>query len=173
MEFKAILPAWLKGPNILDLKKCGEAAAQLLLDQQQKIIALRHLRTTSKTMIQVHWDDLPIKPPVAPEDRRNFMRYYEQYLNSLGTEDGIRLTQNVFNLADFDLSVPYETDRKEEYPYHVLRIRISWQSQEIRERIRNFLRRVAPARSKYHTIIQPSKTVSGRGRKRGRTYGRA
>ncbi len=157
---KIEMPWWLKGTIIEDLKTVLQAAWDVIEQHIDKINQVSHIETTVDAAIDLLWQELPIQPDINKEDRRNFIKYYDQYLEYLGTRPGIMLTKEMFDLEQFDLEALRETANAAFHPWFALRIYLNYEDEL--ERIKQYLKIVAPARCKFHTHLIKHKEAPGR-----------
>jgi len=148
------LPWWLSGQAMRDLKKIAQACWDFSISQVNKIFDLCHVGTCPEAAIDIYWSELPIQPDIDGGDRRNFIKYYKDYLDYLGTRNAIELTQGVFNLDNFILYALRDTANADLHPWFAGRVYMSWDGEKT-ERIVSFIRTVAPARCKYHMHLVP------------------
>lgn len=168
----ALLDKWhLKNQPIIDLdaiaQKCWEALTGLI----EKLVTVIHYATMPETAVHVLWDDLPMKPFSETVDKKNFIKYYEQYLEIFGTRPAINTTQGHFQLDYFEVINLRYFPAADLYPQCCMRIRMQWDADKLTS-ISKYLEIVGPARTKFHKELLPPRTLGGFGKKPfGKTFG--
>ena len=153
------LPSFLKNTTCLYLKAVFTALWQeMVLDNIERVRRVQHLNTNSDLAIEMMYEDLPLKPEIPPSDKRDFIRLYPVYVEKMTKRRGIETCQEVYDLNEFHLRELRRTKYKDLYPYHFLRVYLDQEAYEDPDRlsqIREYIRKMAPARCKFHTQILP------------------
>ncbi|MBL4860090.1 MAG: hypothetical protein JKX96_04295 [Acinetobacter sp.] len=187
-KIKITLPSWLFGPVIQDLRLVFERTWQSIFDlMDQKMEEIHDIRQQPDEMIRIQFEDLPIKPFVNgsvlqqyadfqkflnPAEQRTFLLNYRDYIDGLGTDNGILLAAEIFGLDSFKLLKLYNSPLSDQQTWFALQIRMDWKSADERKRIREFVSAVAPSRCKFHKTYLPPVERRGLGyTKLGRTLG--
>lgn len=149
------LPWWLGGTVAQSLKSIAQTCWAGLESKLAHITSLARTSTTTATGVNILWSELPLKPLIDVSDRRNFIRIYGDYLNTLGTADGVHLGESMFGFTSYLVSQPSIGAHGSLYPYHALRITVAPYDAGLLTRMAAFLREVLPARCVHHVQIVP------------------
>lgn len=171
MTMKIDLPWWLQNQLMRHLRKIAETCWGMMIGKLDLTSRLAHASLATPTAINILWEELPIKPEIPFENRKEFILNYDTYLDTLTTRAGIMATKEQFGLDVFEMT-PLGELYPESYPWFALRFRVTWDEEKI-PRVRDYLKKVVPARCVFHLQLVPAGLYRGFGRTPfGRSFGR-
>lgn len=141
---------WLRNKSVLDLEKIAQDIWNLLESKIYNVVDILHYDSMKETTIDLLYNQLPIQPFTDVESKKNFVRYYEQYLEEFGTVEAIEKAGQFFNIDNFRVEILRFSEYSAYYPFHMIRIWIPEKHLNNKE-LKNFIRFVGPGRSVFHT----------------------
>ncbi|MDH5561659.1 MAG: hypothetical protein OEY59_12490 [Deltaproteobacteria bacterium] len=145
------LPFWMGGPFWAALRNIAVTIWDKIELAINNVIKSARIEHAGAETLKIKWLDLPIKPTVPESIKKDFIKYYDQFMDNGGKLDGVMLTQTIFGLTEFYLETSKELTNLP-VPHHYLRYWVDAGTGQLSE-IRAFLRIAGPGRSVFHTDI--------------------
>ena len=149
----------LQGKIVSAIRSIIEACWEVYYSKLQKLSSMAFRHTTTATGVELLWNDLPVKPELKEtEEKRALLINYATYIDGLGTLKSIQLAKEIFNLSKLEVIEMRENKYSAFYPFHFLRIRCDFSSEQQQEKVKQYVRSSAPARSIFHIHYTPTKS---------------